>query len=146
MSGKLLVFNGAEYSLQAIKQAAWMAKAENARLDVLYANPSCNEIYPDIPGLCFWMPEREYKVVAERLRKQVLDGKVKPVFEEVGITPKIMVTSDNQDDKIREMSESGKYDEIFIASPSKYCREPGGLLRRFGRGQNEIPPGAVCLV
>jgi len=145
MTRMLLVFNGAEYSLQAVKQAAWLANAEHAELDILYVNPPCNKIYPDVPGLCFWMPKHEYEAVAARLRKQVLDNKVKPVFEEAGITPKITVTNDDQDDKIREMSRVGKYDEILIASPSKYCREQTGIFR-FGRRQKEILPGTVCLV
>lgn len=145
MKRMLLVFNGAEYSLQAVKQAAWLAKAEHARVDILYVNPPCNKIYPDVPGLCFWMTEREYETVAARLRKRVLNGKVKPVFEEAGIKPEIIITNDDQDDKIQEMSRSGKYDEIFIASPSKYCREYSGILR-FRHKQKEIPPGTVCLV
>jgi len=140
----LLVFNGVEYSLKAVRKAAWLAKAERAQMDILYVNPPCNKIYPDIPGLCFWMTEKEYETVAARLRKRVLEGKIKPVFKDVGITPKITVTSDDQDEKIREMSKAGKYDKIFIASPSKYCREDTGILR-FRRRQ-EIPPGAVCLV
>ncbi|SFH11657.1 Universal stress protein family protein [Desulfotomaculum arcticum] len=146
MKRMLLVVNGAEYSLPAIKKAVWLSKCEDCQLDVLYVNPPCNQMYPDVPGLCFWMPDWEYKMVADRLRSKVLDEKIVPIFEESELEPRIIISSRDQDEKIKEMSEENHYDKIFIASPSKYCHhaEKGWLW--FKNKPETVPSGTVCLI
>lgn len=146
MKRMLLVVNGAEYSLPAIKKAAWLSKCEDCQLDVLYINPPCNQMYPDVPGLCFWMPDREYTMVTDRLRNTVLDKKIVPIFKEQELDPKIIISSRDQDEKIKEISEENQYDKIFIASPSRYCRyeEKGWLW--FKNKHETVPSGTVCLI
>lgn len=146
MTRMLLVINGAEYSMPAVKKAIWMAKVEDTMLDVLYVNPSCNQMYPDVPGLCFWMPDWEYKMVADRLKSKVLDEKIIPVFEEAGLETRIIVTSREQDEKIKEMSEELLYDKIFIASPSRFCQKEEKGWLWFKNKVQDIPSGTVCLI
>ncbi|WP_347490670.1 universal stress protein [Desulfoscipio sp. XC116] len=146
MTRMLLAINGAEYSTQALNKAIWLSKVEDAQLDVLYVNPPCNQMYPDVPGLCFWMPDFEYKMVAERLRNKVLDSEIIPKFQEAGMEPHIIVTSRDQDDKIKEMSVENQYDKIFIASPSRYCRSQAKGWLWFKNKLQEIPAGTVCLI
>lgn len=146
MTKMLLAFNGAEYSEQAIKKAIWLAIADGAQLDVLYISPPCNQLYPDVPGLCFWMPEWEYKIVSDRLKVRLLDEKIIPHFQEAGLEPRIIVSNSNQDEKIKEISIEHPYDKIFIASPSKYCQQkkPGRLW--FKNKIRDVPCGTVCLI
>jgi len=145
MKRMLLVVNGAEYSLLAIRKAVWLSKSEDCQLDVLYVNPPCNQMYPDVPGLCFWMPDREYKMVADKLRNKVLDEKIIPIFEKSEVDTRIIITSRDQDEKIKEMSDEHQYDKIFIASPSRYCYEERGWLW-FKSKHETVPSGTVCLI
>ncbi len=146
MNRMLLVINGAGYAKRAINKAIWLAKLEKAQLDILYVNPQCHQLYPGIPGLCFWMPEREYESIAARLRKRILEEQVLPVFEANGLRPEVIVTSDDQDEKIREISRQNKYNKIFIASPSRYCRQEAKGWPWFKNKLQEIPSGTVCLI
>lgn len=146
MTKMLLVVNGASYSMEAVRKAIWLSKCENSQMDVLYVNPPCNQMYPDVPGLCFWMPDWEYKMVADRLRSRVLDEHILPIFKESGLDPRIIVTSQDQDEKIEEMSEEHHYDKIFIASPSKYCRKEEKRWLWFKSKTHKTPSGTVCLI
>ncbi|AGL00903.1 universal stress protein [Desulfoscipio gibsoniae] len=146
MTRMLLAVNGAQYSTGAIKKAIWLSKLEDAQLDVLYVNPPCNQMYPDIPQLCFWMPDFEYKMVTQRLRNKVLDGEIIPIFKEAGLDPRVVVTSRDQDEKIKEMSTENHYDKIFIASPSRFCRNESKGWLWFKNKLQEIPAGTVCLI
>jgi hypothetical protein len=146
MTKMLLVVNGADYSMEAVRKAIWLSKCENSQMDVLYVNPPCNQMYPDVPGLCFWMPDWEYKMVTDRLRSRVLDEKIIPIFKESGLDPQIIVTSRDQDEKIKEMSEEHHYDKILIASPSKYCQKEEKKWFWFRGKTQEIPHGTVCLI
>jgi len=146
MNRVLLVINGAEYSLEAINKAVWLVKKEDLKMDVLYVNPSCYQMYPDVPGLCFWMPDWEYKTVTERLKNRVLDKEIVPVFENAGLEPRIIVTSRDQDEKIKEMSEEYQYSKIFITSPSKFCQKEVKNWFIFKSKTMEVPSGTVCLI
>ncbi|SFR00289.1 universal stress protein [Desulfoscipio geothermicus] len=146
MTRMLLVVNGAEYSMPAVKKAIWLARVEDAQLDVLYVTPPCHQMYPDIPGLCFWMPDTEYKMVTDKLRNKVLDGEIIPAFQETGLEPRIIITSRDQDEKIKEMSIENQYGKIFIASPSRFCRQESKGWLWFKNKIQEIPSGTVCLI
>lgn len=153
MARMLLVLNGAQYSLEAVKKAVEVARVLNdvfvrtdkVQMDILYVNPSCYQLYPDLPEVCFWMPPQEYNSVLDRIRKRVLDEEILPIFEEAGIRPKILITSEDQDEKIKQVSSEGRYEKIFIASPSKYCGQKTRSWLRTGHDMGEIPGGIVCL-
>lgn len=143
MGRMLLVFNGADYSREAVWKAVWLAKNNNStRLDVLYINPSCNEMYPYLPGYSFWLPEKELRKLKDQWRDRVM-GEMTPIFEEIGIVPEVMVRNGDIDREINELGRFGNYDNIFVASPSKYCRRITGRLKRDMR---EVAESLVCLV
>lgn len=146
MTKMLLVVNGADYSMQAVKKAVWLAKKEDAQVDVLYVNPSCVQMYPDIPGLCFWMPEDEYKIRAMQLMNRVLDEDIIPALEEAGLETRLITTYKDQDQEIKRLSERSSYDKIFITGHSKYCIPAGSGWFHFRRKPDEVPSGTVCLV
>jgi len=146
MTRILLVINGAEYSLTAVKKAIWLSKTEDSEIDLLYVNPPCNQMYPDVPGLCFWMPDFEYQLVTDRLKNRVLDEIIIPIFNESGLEPRIIITSRDQDEKIQEMSSEHGYNKIFIASPSKYCQHEEKGWFWLKNKTPKVPSGIVCLI
>jgi len=143
MARMLLVLNGANYSKEAVRKAVWLVKNHNhTRLDMLYINPSCNEMYKDLPGYCFWLPAREFQKIADALRNRVMQ-EVAPIFKEMEVVPEVIIRDGNIDKEIGEFSRYKNYDHIFVASPSKYCRR---LKGRGGRKLKEVSECLVCLV
>lgn len=92
------------------------------------------------------MASWEYKTVTDRLRKKVLNEEISPISERFGLKPSVIITHREQDEKIKEMSEEHNYDQIFIASPSKYCQKETKGWFGFGNGSPKVPQGAVCLI
>jgi len=146
MAKMLLVVNGADYSTEAVRKAVWLAKQEGARVDVLYVNPTCMQLYPNIPGLCFWMPEFEYKMRSRQLMERVLNDDIMPVLNEAQLDTELITTYKDQDTEIKRFSEVNNYDKIFITGHSKYCiPESYGWLSLWSKPQ-DIPTGTVCLI
>lgn len=146
MTKSLLAINGAQYSLDAVKKAIRLTKAKNLELDILYANPPCNQIYPGAPDLCFWMQKSEYKQIAGRLRRKVMEEQIKPIIREYDLEPNVIITNLELDEKIKEVSDEHNYEQIFIASPSKYCQKETRSWFNFGSTTHKIPQGTVCLI
>ncbi|MTI86045.1 MAG: hypothetical protein FH756_19650 [Firmicutes bacterium] len=143
MSRMLLVLNGANYSKEAVRKALWLAKNHtDSRLDMLYINPSCNEVYPYLPGYSFWLPESEYKKLADNLRETVMH-EMAPVFKEMNVMPEVICRNGNIDREINELGKYGNYNHIFVASPSKHCGKKRGRVRYKLR---EVSECLVCLV
>jgi len=146
MAKMLLVVNGADYSMEAVRKAVWLAKKDGAQLEVLYVNPTCVQLYPNVPGLCFWMPEFEYKIRARQLRERVLNEDITPVLTEAQLDTQILFTKHDQDTEIKRLSEINSYDKIFITGHSKYCvPESYNWLNLWSKPQ-DIPTGTVCLI
>ena len=146
MTKMLLVLNGATYSSNAVKTALKLAKEKKAKLDLLYVNPTCHQMFPGVkPGLCFWMPDFEYNVYARRFKNKVMK-EISPMFREKEMEPQILVTNREQDEAIRDLSNKKEYEKIFIASPSRYCSEKNKGWFNFKSKFQERPSGTVCLV
>jgi len=143
MPKMLLVLNGSNYSKEAVRKALWLAQNHsNSRLDMLYINPSCNEMYPELPGYSFWLPEKEFRKLTDKLRERVMQ-EIAPLFQEMDVIPDIIVRNGNIDREIVELGSYKNYDHIFVASPSKYC---GKNRERAKRKLEEVAECLVCLV
>lgn len=146
MAKMLLVVNGADYSLPAVHKAVWLAKKEEAEVDILYVSPSCMQMYPEIPGLCFWMPEEEYKTGARQLMNRVLNEDILPALERAGLDHRLIISFREQDREIKRLSERSRYDKIFITGHSRYCTPENNGWLPIRRKPGEVPSGTVCLV
>ncbi|MCG8400674.1 MAG: universal stress protein [Firmicutes bacterium] len=146
MAKMLLVVNGADYSMEAVRKAAWLAQKEVAEMDVVYVHPACVQMYPEIPGLCFWMPEYEYKIRADQLMNRVLNEDIIPALKETGLEMSLITTHRDQDQEIKRMSENTGYDKIFITGHSKFCMPESNRWFSFKHKPDTIPNGTVCLV
>lgn len=143
MNRMLLVLNGANYSKAAVRKAVWLAKNySDIKLDMLYINPSCYELYPNLPGYCFWLPDKEFQKIAEDLRNRVMKELV-PIFVEMEVVPNIIVRNGDIDREIGELGKYGNYDSIFIASPSRYCGKGNKWQKKW---LQEISASLICLV
>ncbi|MFA7468424.1 MAG: universal stress protein [Desulfotomaculaceae bacterium] len=146
MAKMLLVVNGADYSMEAVRKAVWLAQKDGAQVEVLYINPTCVQLYPNVPGLCFWMPEFEYKIRARQLRERVLNEDITPILEEAQLDTKLLITDKDQDTEIKRLSEINSYDKIFITGHSKYCTPESYSWLSLWRKPQDIPTGTVCLI
>ncbi len=146
MAKMLLVVNGSDYSLEAVRKATWLAKQDDAQVEILYVNPSCTQLYPNIPGLCFWMPEFEYKIRARQLMERVLNDNIMPVLNEAHLDTELFTTYGDQDAEIKRFSEANSYDKIFITGYSRYCHPDSRSWLSFWSKPLDIPIGTVCLI
>ena len=146
MAKMLLVVNGADYSMAAVRKAVWLAKKDGAQVEVLYINPTCIQLYPNIPGLCFWMPEFEYKIRARQLMERVLNEDITPILEEAQLDTKLLTTEQDQDTEIKRLSEISSYDKILITGHSKYCIPESYSWLSLWQKPQDIPTGTVCLI